>query len=424
MDDFKSKRINKIFEFSYNNNFSSFYRDKYIKAKFKVVNTIDFKNFQEIPFLTKKEISDTPPLKRLFVAENEIGCWLRTSGTTSNMPLMIPASRHNQEHLDIIAELLAKNKIKKYLYIRPLGSLTIDLFDFSHHSKLSTYPLIMGDITNLDLTAKIVSEIEVDGIDCTPSALYFLLPYLKDVYDLRKIKFLRILGEYVSEQKLLFFKSYFKNAYFYFDIGAAEARGDTGFRCDYLNLYCPPRFYHTKSDIHYEVVDMNGNVLKNGQTGELVLTTLFKTPFPLIRYRTGDAVSIKETTCKCGRRYVMEIYGRIGYDAHRIGGITLYRHLVENAIQKAYKDFKGDYELHVFETIYNNRLVPSLVLKIDLPVKNKQSFIMLFEKELKVSSNINLERLVKYEIFAPTTLEIDERFEANRKDVKIFSHIK
>ena len=39
----------------------------------------------------------------------------------------------------------------------------------------------------------------------------------------------------------------------------------------------------------------------DGETGELVFTTLAKEAMPLIRYRTKDLTSIDHSTCECGR---------------------------------------------------------------------------------------------------------------------------
>lgn len=44
-----------------------------------------------------------------------------------------------------------------------------------------------------------------------------------------------------------------------------------------------------------------GEVLPSGHSGELVLTTLTKEAFPMIRYRTGDITSLDYAKCECGR---------------------------------------------------------------------------------------------------------------------------
>ena len=48
-----------------------------------------------------------------------------------------------------------------------------------------------------------------------------------------------------------------------------------------------------------EIIDENGNVLPDGEYGELVLTTIGAGAMPLIRYRTGDYTRILPP-CKCG----------------------------------------------------------------------------------------------------------------------------
>jgi phenylacetate-CoA ligase len=55
-----------------------------------------------------------------------------------------------------------------------------------------------------------------------------------------------------------------------------------------------------------------GEVLPPGGTGELVLTTIAKEAFPLIRYRTGDLTRMREEPCACGRtfRRIDRIHGR------------------------------------------------------------------------------------------------------------------
>ncbi|HSR14095.1 MAG TPA: phenylacetate--CoA ligase, partial [Thermodesulfobacteriota bacterium] len=51
-----------------------------------------------------------------------------------------------------------------------------------------------------------------------------------------------------------------------------------------------------------EVIDPeSGKVLGPGQEGELVLTTLTTSAYPLLRYRTSDVTFLQTDTCSCGR---------------------------------------------------------------------------------------------------------------------------
>ncbi len=47
-----------------------------------------------------------------------------------------------------------------------------------------------------------------------------------------------------------------------------------------------------------------GEILSPGKRGELVLTTLTKEAFPLIRYRTGNITSLSSDVCACGRTLI------------------------------------------------------------------------------------------------------------------------
>lgn len=49
-----------------------------------------------------------------------------------------------------------------------------------------------------------------------------------------------------------------------------------------------------------EIIDEQGNVLPDGEMGELVITTIGMEAMPLIRYRTGDYTRIISEKCACG----------------------------------------------------------------------------------------------------------------------------
>jgi len=54
-----------------------------------------------------------------------------------------------------------------------------------------------------------------------------------------------------------------------------------------------------------EIIDpKTGEQLSAGRVGELVLTTIKKEAFPMIRYRTGDMTSLEYGPCRCGRTMV------------------------------------------------------------------------------------------------------------------------
>ena len=54
-----------------------------------------------------------------------------------------------------------------------------------------------------------------------------------------------------------------------------------------------------------EAVDVNtGQPIPYGEAGEIVITSLTKEAFPVIRYRTRDVSVLDPAPCRCGRTHV------------------------------------------------------------------------------------------------------------------------
>jgi phenylacetate-CoA ligase len=92
---------------------------------------------------------------------------------------------------------------------------------------------------------------------------------------------------------------------------------------------------HVFEDHFYpEIIDPEtGEVLPDGEEGELVLTTLSKKAMPMIRYRTRDITAILPERCGCGRtiRRIRRI-GRRSDDMFIIRGVNVYPSQVEAAL--------------------------------------------------------------------------------------------
>jgi phenylacetate-CoA ligase len=65
---------------------------------------------------------------------------------------------------------------------------------------------------------------------------------------------------------------------------------------------CPSGSMHISAeDLVVEIVDSAGNVVPEGEKGEIVITHLATSDFPFIRYRTGDIAALDTNHCACGR---------------------------------------------------------------------------------------------------------------------------
>jgi phenylacetate-CoA ligase len=89
---------------------------------------------------------------------------------------------------------------------------------------------------------------------------------------------------------------------------------------------------HIWEDHFYaEVIDPETmEVLRSGDAGELVLTTLTKEALPMLRYRTRDITRLIEEPCRCGRthRRMVRVTGRSD-DMLIIRGVNVYPSQIE-----------------------------------------------------------------------------------------------
>jgi phenylacetate-coenzyme A ligase PaaK-like adenylate-forming protein len=79
---------------------------------------------------------------------------------------------------------------------------------------------------------------------------------------------------------------------------AANDGGQFGYQCEHMDH----RLHHAVDDYNYiEIVDDNGKRVPDGQAGKILITSLRKFAFPLIRYEIGDVGRMIPGMCKCGR---------------------------------------------------------------------------------------------------------------------------
>jgi len=98
----------------------------------------------------------------------------------------------------------------------------------------------------------------------------------------------------------------------------------------------PGRLHVIESSYIAEIVHPEtGRQVENGETGELILTTLGRVGSPLIRYRTGDLVKAAEDgMCECGRHDLALEGGILGRtdDMVIVRGVNIYPSAVEQIV--------------------------------------------------------------------------------------------
>ena len=296
----------------------------------------DIKNIEDItklPFTTKDDLRDNYPFGLFAVPQTDIVRIHASSGTTGKATVV----GYTQNDLDVWADCVArcfamagvdKNDIVQIAY--GYGLFTGGLGAHGGAEKIGATVVPMSTGNSKKLTT-MMEDFGVTAIACTPSYLLHISELLAQENKLDAIKLkTAICGaepwtekmRNEIEQKLNI------NA---FDIyGLSEVMGP-GVACDCIHH----KGLHVCEDHFYpEILDSTTFKHKNeGETGELVFTTLTKEGLPLLRYRTKDLTSIDYSTCECGRTSarISRFKGRVD-DMLIIRGVNVFPSQVEAAL--------------------------------------------------------------------------------------------
>ena len=137
--------------------------------------------------------------------------------------------------------------------------------------------------------------------------------------------------------------------------------------------------------IFVEVLDDENRQVKNGEIGEVVITTLGVETMPLLRYRTGDLCKYYEEPCACGRNTIRlgPVLGRKN-QLIKYKGTTLYPATLLNALHELdgvidyfveiIKDENEQDAILIFLHTKNTNLATENLLQAKLKVKPQLIF--------------------------------------------------
>jgi phenylacetate-CoA ligase len=172
-----------------------------------------------------------------------------------------------------------------------------------------------------------IRRIKPNTIMCVPSFILHIIRYAEENgidYRQSSVKKVVCIGENLREQdfslNLLGQRIREKWDVALFSTYASTEMATTFAECEYG---CGG--HHHPELIICELVDEHGNPVEEGKVGELVVTTLGVEGMPLLRFKTGDMVSVHAAPCRCGRTS-MRISPVVGRANHliKLKGTTLY----------------------------------------------------------------------------------------------------
>ena len=162
-----------------------------------------------------------------------------------------------------------------------------------------------------------------------------------------------------------------------------------------------------------EIIDpKTGEVLPEGELGELVITCIKRQAMPLIRYRTGDLTRLSYAPCRCGRTTcrMENLQGRSD-DMLKVNGVRLFPSQIEEIVLSI-PELGPHYEIVIEREGYSDRMT----VRVELATVT-DSFRVLEEIERTVKAKLKtvLGLTVRVKLESPNTLQ---RFEGKAKRVK------
>ena len=320
----------------------------------------DWERFWKLPFTTPEDIRENP---ESFVCVNpkEIAriITLYTSGSKGN------PKRIYFTEADLLRTADFFEKGMQYL-IAPGDSITVYMEGPGRFS--------IGGLQKEGL-ARIGSEVTVHGLirdmaaaaadgegrDCfigVPSQMYGLASYAPWL----RPKSVLLSADYVPESVKSFLETTWQ-CKVYTHWGMTETGYGGGVQCG------AREGYHLRDDdLLIEVLDpQTGVPVKDGEYGELVLTTLRRRGMPLLRYRTGDLGRMLTEPCGCGclKPRLDKVEGRLDDCMRLSDGTVLSMHVLDellfslDGVQDFEAETEGEKLLRVYVQVRDGMEAPA-----------------------------------------------------------------
>jgi len=311
-----------------------FYRRLFDRLKFLPDHFKSLADLKRLPFTRKSDLRDSYPYGMFAVPLREVVRIHSSSGTTGK-PTVVGYTRNDiRIWSDLVARFLTAGGVTKDDVVQIAFGYGLFTGGFGLHYGAerigaSVIPVSAG---NTQRQIMIMQDFRTTALVCTPTYALFLAEAMAEMkVDPQSIA-LRV-GLFGSEPwsenmrreiegklSLLATDNY----------GLSEVIGPgVAGECERKNGL------HLFEDHFYaEIVNPEtGEVLPSGEEGELVLTTLTKEAFPLIRYRTGDISRLNAAPCRCGRTSIRmaRISGRTD-DMLIIRGVNVYPSQIEQIL--------------------------------------------------------------------------------------------
>lgn len=372
------------------------YRKKFEEAGVKPRNLKTLEDIKAFPFTTKEDLFVDYPFGLLAEPLEKIVRLHTSSGTTGKPKALFFSKRDIWAQAELIARALVMTGASSKDILQ--NSMTYGLFTgalvMHYGAELLGMLVIPAGPGNTERQIELMQTFGTTCLHMTPSYALYVASVIqsKGLFPKRDLKLKRVyLGaEPYSEETRRKIEEMLGvdvfNCY-----GLSEMGGPgVGFECPAKNGL------HIWEDAFLvEIVNPEtGEWVKEGEVGELVLTSLNRTAMPLIRYRTRDLTRFITEPCPCGRTHVKiaRILGRAD-DMFIIKGVNIFPQQIE-AVLMSIKGVAQNYQIilegydemtvrvEIDREFFDGRLERLLALKNEITEKLRQAIMVRPKVEL------------------------------------------
>ena len=360
-------------------------------------------DLHKLPFLTKADLRDAYPYGLLAKPIEDCVRIHSTSGTTGRRVVAF----YTQSDVDLWEDCCARaivaaggsNKdVCQVAYGYGLFTGGSGLHGGSHKVGCLTLPMSSG---NTDRQIQFMTDLNATILCCTPSYAAYIGETLKekgmgpDDIPLKA----GIFGAepWTEEMRRGIEDTLGIKAYDIYGLTETSGPG-VAFECS------EQTGMHINED-HFlaEIIDPDtGEVLPEGEKGELVFTALDKEAFPLLRYRTRDICVLSRKKCSCGRTLIKmaKPMGRTD-DMLIIRGVNVFPSQIETVLLN--EGYQPNYQI-VVDRVNNTDTFEVNVEMTPEMFTDKLSDILSMEKNLANSMKIMLGINPKVHLVAPKSI--------------------
>ena len=335
IDEIKALQLNRLkwsVNHAYNN--VAFYKNKYDEIG---IHPSDLKHLEDIklfPFTTKEDLRQNYPFNMFAHKLDDIARIHASSGTTGK-PTVVAYTKNDLEMWEhLIERCLRASGMKKgdmlhnaYGYGLFTGGL--GLHGGAEKMGLTVVP-VSGGMTARQV--QLINDFKPKGITVTPSYILSILDEFR-AQELDPRECSLEVGIFGAEPWTNSMRSEIESQ---FDMHAVDIYGLSEVLGPGVANECVESKdgLHVWEDYFYpEIINVEtGNVLEDGEKGELVFSSLCKEAFPIIRYRTKDLTKLMKGTARSMRR-MEKITGRSD-DMMIIRGVNIFPTQIEEQLLK------------------------------------------------------------------------------------------